>query len=241
MDVRLLCFLGLHRLQPVHAAMVREHSGGDAILYCPEHGIVVGAQHAAGHRKIFRAVRDPAPAIDQKTATSARYDRGLDPVDAGPGYVSHRPAFPPRYRRAPQCLGFALPSGDRMQPCFYLSKARWTNFALSRTRSASDRIAAANELIWLPRAHLPRWMARPFRSAPGSESYSSFFSLASSSWSLSVCLRAAMIMKQNERSNAARRSRKCRTKRTPNSIPMPGLIRVRASCASRSIAPWSSR
>ena len=36
MDAGLLCFLGLHRLWPIHAHLVREHAGRDGVFSSPE-------------------------------------------------------------------------------------------------------------------------------------------------------------------------------------------------------------
>ena len=71
MDARLHRFLGLHRLQPIHALLVREHSGGDAIFHPAKHRIVVAPEHSSGRRPVLCAVRDSASALDQETSASA--------------------------------------------------------------------------------------------------------------------------------------------------------------------------
>jgi hypothetical protein len=59
--------LGLHRLQPVHADLVRQHPRGDGMVRGPATGRMEGLEHPAGHRSLRWAVPDPdlaSPFID---------------------------------------------------------------------------------------------------------------------------------------------------------------------------------
>ena len=67
MDAGLLRFLGLHRLRPVHAHLVREHSGRDAVFHHSKHAIMVGVEHAAGDRALFHCLSNSAHALDQRS------------------------------------------------------------------------------------------------------------------------------------------------------------------------------
>ena len=60
MDASLHDFLGLHRLRSVHAYLVCEHTGGDAIFYYSKHGVVVGAEHVTGRRTLLHMFSDSA-------------------------------------------------------------------------------------------------------------------------------------------------------------------------------------
>src|SRR6266487_5295674 len=64
MDVRLLRFLGLYRVRPIHAHLVCEHAGGDRIFYYAEHRVVVGLEHAPGRWTFLRAICDFTFALD---------------------------------------------------------------------------------------------------------------------------------------------------------------------------------
>src|SRR4051812_20944216 len=82
MDARVLRFLGLHRLQPIHALLVREYSGGNRLLHPAQHRIMVALEHNSRDWAFLRSVRDSAHAIYQKTSAPALLGRGLVGVDA---------------------------------------------------------------------------------------------------------------------------------------------------------------
>src|SRR4030095_5074491 len=79
MDAGLLHFLGLHRVRSVHAYLVCEHTGGDAIFYYSKHGVVVGVEHAAGGRALLYLFWDSSLTLDQKGAAAPLLGRWMDP------------------------------------------------------------------------------------------------------------------------------------------------------------------
>ena len=131
-------FLGLHRLQPVHAHLVREHPGRDRILHSSKHRVVVGAEPAPGHRTLLYPFCDSSLAVDQKGAAASLLGRGLDPLHADARHVHHRPARATRHRRSPQHLGFAFPHRHRRNARLCLSANCASDFSLSSSRSAPD-------------------------------------------------------------------------------------------------------
>ena len=66
MDARLLRFLGLHRVQPVHADLVREHSGRDAVFSGPEYRQLVVPQPSSRVRPVLWTVCNLVDALSQK-------------------------------------------------------------------------------------------------------------------------------------------------------------------------------
>src|SRR5437588_1347639 len=131
MDAGLLGFLGLHRFQPVHAVLVRQHSGRNAVLSGPEHGVMVAAEPAPGHRAFLRPVRDSVAPGNQETPTSTFHRCRLDHAYAGARYVSDRAAIAPRHGRSLKHLGFPLSDYDRLQPRLPLSAANWKDLHFS--------------------------------------------------------------------------------------------------------------
>src|SRR5947208_6807134 len=97
MDAGVLRFLGLHRFQPIHALLVRQHSGRNAVLSGPEHRVLVAAKYAPGHRTFLRSVLDSVAPGNQETSASTLHRCRLDHVYAGARYVSDRAALAPRH------------------------------------------------------------------------------------------------------------------------------------------------
>src|SRR5437879_5609250 len=149
MDVRFLRFLGLHRLQPIHAHLVWKLAGGDAIFPRSKYRIMVDAEHAPGYWAVLRAVRYSAFALDKKTAAPALLCRRLDRVHADARHVHRRLAFLAWDRRPPQHLGFCFTGRDRRNTRIRLSANRGQGFAFPGARPAPDRIVKIDQLKWL--------------------------------------------------------------------------------------------
>src|SRR5206468_10057494 len=177
-----LRFLGLHRFQPIHVAVVRQHSGRNAVLSDQEHRLLVAVEHAPDDRTFLRSVLDSIASGDQETATSTLHCRRLDHADAGARYVSDRTALAPRHRCSPKHLGFPLPNRDRLQSCLPLSAVNWENVHLPRARSAVDRVIAFEELTWPFPLHRKHQNTRRFLLGHGSASFCSFSFLEFSCW-----------------------------------------------------------
>src|SRR6266540_1932693 len=136
MDFGLLHLLGLHRLRPIHAHLVRKYTGGDTVFPYAEYSVLVGAEHAPGDRPLLCAVRDFAVALDQKASPPAFNLGRLDGVHADARHVSGRAAGITWEGRAGKHLGFAFADRHRRDARFRLSATRAQDFALSRPRSA---------------------------------------------------------------------------------------------------------
>src|SRR6266516_7601969 len=98
MDVGFLRFLGLHRLRPVHAHLVREPPGRNAIFHHSKYSILVGIEHAPGDWPVFHSVPDFAYALDQKKAAPTLHRGGVDRLDAHAQQLpdpTPRPTGPP--------------------------------------------------------------------------------------------------------------------------------------------------
>src|SRR5437588_3308124 len=182
MDAGLLCFLGLHRFQPIHAVLVRQHSGRNAVLSRPEHGVMVATEPASRHRTFLWSLRDSVASGNQETPASTLHRCRLDHADAGARYVSDRAALAPRHGCSPKHLGFPLPDRDRLQSGLPLSAVNWENVHFSSARSAVDRVIAFEELTWPFPLHRKHQNARRFLFGHGSVSFCFFFSLEFSCW-----------------------------------------------------------
>src|SRR6266480_754365 len=138
MDARLLHFLGLHRLRPIHAHLVCKHAGGDGIFYHPKHRILVGPEHAPGGWTFLRAICDFTFTLDQKGTASALLRRGMDRLHANARHVPRHLARVTWHRRAREHLGFGFAHRCRRHPRFRLFASRAEDLSLSRSRSALD-------------------------------------------------------------------------------------------------------
>src|SRR6266699_183748 len=163
-DVRLLRFLGLHRVRSIHAHLVREHARGDAILSNSEYGIVVELEHAARDRPLLRAVRHFAVALNQKTSAPALLRRRLDFIDADARHLSRGLAGAAWNRHAREPMGFRRAHRHWRDVGVRLLAHRWKNFALSSPRPAPGRVFEISELKW----PIPNNFNRPRRFRPGS-------------------------------------------------------------------------
>src|SRR5207244_983565 len=144
----LLCFLGLHRLRPIHADLVREHSGRDPIFSDSKRGVVVGIEHAAGDRPFLRTIRHFAVALDQETSAPALLRGCVDFVDANARHLPRRSSSAPWDRRAREFVGFCRAHRHRRDFGFRLFAHRCKNFALPGARSSLGRIFKTGELTW---------------------------------------------------------------------------------------------
>src|SRR6266481_5884600 len=204
MDAGLLGFLGLHRFQPIHAVLVRQHSGRDAVLSRPEHGVMVAAELAPGHRAFLWSVRDSVASGNQETPTSTFHRCWLDPVHAGARYVSDRAALAPRHRCSSKRLGFPLPNRHRLQSGLPLSAVNWENVHFSSARSALDRVIAFEELTWPFPLHRKHQNTRRFLFGHGSASFCFFSFSEFSCWCWSQLRLTAITTKRNERRRGRR-------------------------------------
>ena len=112
MDVGLHCFLGLHRLRPIHAHLVCEHSGRDAIFHHPKHRIVVDAEHGPRGRPLLHSFPDFAFAVGQKGTAPALYRGWMDCLHANVDmYIIVLPACMPPACISASGLGFVIAIG----------------------------------------------------------------------------------------------------------------------------------
>src|SRR5947207_5370226 len=175
MDVRVLRFLGLYRLRPIHAHLVCKHAGGDAVFHHPKHRVLVGTEHAPGGRTFLRAICDFTFALDQKGTAPALLRGGMDRLHANARHVPRRLARVTWHGRACEHLGFAFAHRHRRHPWLRFSATRTQDFSLSSPRSALDCISEISQLKWLTPNLFARLFTRGRRCPRGSGS--SFFSL----------------------------------------------------------------
>src|SRR5882724_10601726 len=148
MDVGLLRFLGLHRLRPVHAHLVREPSGRNAIFHHSKYSILVGVEHAPGDWPVFHSLPDFAYALDQTKAAPTLHRGGVNRLYANARHLPDCPAFLTRRRLSSQHLGLALAHRHGRDAGFHLSATVAEDFIVSRPRPTPDRISANRQLKW---------------------------------------------------------------------------------------------
>src|SRR6266480_703828 len=178
MDVSVLRFLGLHRFRSVHAHLVREPPGRNAIFHHSKYPILVGAEHAPGDWAVFHSVPDFAYALDQKKAAPALHRGWLDRLHADARHLPHCAAFVTRHRLSSQHLGFAFARRHRRDARVRLFATAAQNFVVSGPRSAPDRISANSQLKWPTPNLSARLHTRALPCPRGWESCSSSHCLA---------------------------------------------------------------
>src|SRR6266436_3438734 len=148
MDAGLLRFLGLHRLRSVHAHLVREPPGGNAIFHHSKYPILVGTEYAPGDWPVLHSVPHFANALHQEASTPALHRGRMDCLHADARHLLNCSAFVTRHRLSSQYLGFAFAHRHWRDARFRLSATGAQDFTVSRARSAPDRISANRQLKW---------------------------------------------------------------------------------------------